>query len=374
VAIPGWDLGAWDQPVLFGLGVVHGIGGELERLGRHRPIVLCSWRRERSEEFRHLAAGLGVTPRVFAGVQPHVPRQVVEAAWDSVRRAEADAVISFGGGSTIDLGKAVAYLASHGAQAFEDGRVAPLLPDPPVLHVALPTTYSGAESTHRLRVAEGQEVRQLVGPGIRPSLVVADPTLAVSLGPRHSVATAFTALGNCLEGSYARSRPPWTQAVAERATREVWRTIPMVERWGDDLEARGGLQAASYAAGVVLDQTGGALLHGLCQALGARTGVAYGVAMTILLPPVIRFNLERGSAGLDPFAAALGAADPEEAAGALESLARELRVPRALREAGVFREDIDPAARWAVERSAEVRRNPRPVSMASAVAVLEAAW
>src|SRR5207247_460325 len=108
--VAGFDLGGWDQRVLFGIDRIHDLGAELERLGRRRPLVVCSWRRRRSEEFRHVAGGLGVTPNVFQGAEEHVPLSVVEAAWRAVTEHEADVVVSFGGGSAIDLGKALAFM------------------------------------------------------------------------------------------------------------------------------------------------------------------------------------------------------------------------------------------------------------------------
>jgi alcohol dehydrogenase class IV len=360
--------------VLFGAGRVHDLRLVLERMGRRRPVVLCSWRRERSAEFRHLAAGLGVTPRAFTGAQPHLPRQVVEAAWETVREAEADVVVSFGGGSTIDLGKAVAFVARHGPQALDEGRFAAVVEEPPVAHVAIPTAYSGAEATARLAFSEGPEPREVVGPGLRPTLVVADPTLTLSLGPRPTAATGFTALGHCLEGLYGEARGESTAGLAERAAGELRLDLPVADRAGSDERARTRLLAASYVAGVVIDRAGGALLQGLCDGLGSRTGIAHGVAAAILLPHVMRFDREDARPAHVRFARAIQADGPEEAPATVEELARALRVPRTLRESGVFRQDLEPVATWAAERSPQARRHPRPVSAEDALAVLEAAW
>ena len=132
--------------------------------------------------------------------------------------------------------------------------------------------------------------------------------------------------------------------------------------------------AAAYASGVVADVAGRGLHAGLCTGLGARTGVAHGLAGAILLPHVIRFDLESDEGGLARFSEAIGAGGPAEGADLVEARATDLGLPRRLREVGVFEQDIEPVAAWVAERSPEARQNPRPVSESDALAILRAAW
>lgn len=380
--LPGFELDTWNQPVLFGVDRIHELGVELERIGRTRPLVLCSWRRRRSEEFRHLAGGLGVTPNVFQGAEEHVPRPVVDAAWRAVGEHDADVVVSFGGGSSIDLGKAVAFIAQHGIESLGNAGIQPVPasesaraePSPALAHVAVPTTYSGAEATRCFFISEGQEKRSHAGPSVRPGLVVADASLTLSLPWKPTGGTGMSALAHCVEGLYSPSRTEWTDSLAAHAARSISRLLPAVSKSPKRVGDRSELLAASYAAGVVSDVAPMSLHQALCNGLGARAGVPHGLAGAILLPHVMRFNLEAAQGGLVVLAEAIGVAGPAEAADAIEALAADLGLPRRLREVGVFEQDLEFVAAWTAERSPEAAHSPRPVSAADALALLRGAW
>jgi maleylacetate reductase len=382
VTIPGFDPEGWDQPVVFGVDRIHDLGAELERLGRRQPLVVCSWRRRRSEEFRHLAGGLGITPNVFQGAEEHLPLTVVEAASRAAREHEADSVVSFGGGSAIDLGKAVAFIAEHGPEAILDEAVAAVTPpmsaraapSPAIAHVAVPTTYSGAEATGCFFVSERQEKRRLAGRGVRPDLVIGDPSLTLTLPWKPTAGTGLTALAHCLEALCSPARTEWTSSVAIRSARSLIGLLPAVSKSPMRVRERAEILGAAYAAGVVSEVAGRGLHHALCTGLGGRTGIAHGFASGILLPGVMRLDHEGAHEGLVAFARTIGEDDPGHAAGAVEAVAADLGLPRRLREAGVFEEDLKPVAAWATERSAEARRDPGSFSLTDALAVLRAAW
>ena len=382
MTIPGFDLGTWEQSVVFGVDRVHDLGAELERLGRKRPLVLCSWRRRRSEEFRHVAGGLGMTPNVFQGAEEHLPRPVIDAAWRAVREHHADALVSFGGGSTIDLGKAVGFVAEHGEGALRNpitptGR--PAKGPPPagsqeLVHVAVPTTYSGAEATGCFFISERQEKRRVAGPRVRPDLVVADPSLTLSLPWKPTGSTGMTALAHCVEGLYSPSRAEWSDSLATSAARSIFRLLPVVSRGPKRVRERGELLCAAYVAGVISEVAKMSLHHALCDGLGARTGIPHGLANGILLPHVMRFNLEAAQVGLARVAEAIGVGGSAEAADAIEALVADLGLPKKLREVGVFEQDLESVATWAAERRPEALYSPKPVSVTEALAVLRAAW
>jgi len=374
LTIPGFDLAGWDQPIRFGIDQAQELGAELERLGRSRPLVLCSWRRRRSEEFRHLAGGLGMTPQIFQGVEQHVPGMVIEAAWETVQEHEADAIISFGGGSTIDLGKSVSFVAQHGLDALDSARELPAGGKEALAHLAVPTTYSGAEATGSFFVSQGQEKRRLRGAGVRPDLVVADPSMTLTLPWKPTAGTGLAAIAHCVEGLCSPSREDWTDSMAIRAAGTLFRLLPAVSASPMRVRERADVLAAAYVSGVVSDVAGTALHGALCNGLGARTGIPHGVAAAILLPHVMRFNLDAAHQGLARFAEAIVARGPAEGADAVEAMTADLGLPRQLREAGVFEEDLEPVAAWAAEESPEVADNPRPVTTEDALGILRAAW
>jgi alcohol dehydrogenase class IV len=130
---------------------------------------------------------------------------------------------------------------------------------------------------------------------------------------------------------------------------------------------------AGYAAGVVSDLVGKALHQTLCLGIGGRTGAPHGVAGAILLPHVMRFNLEAAEEALARFAEAVGERDPAGAADAMDAMAARLGLPQRLREVGVFDQDLEAIAAWTAGRP-ETRQSPRPVSADDLLAILRAAW
>jgi len=332
VPVPGFDLPEDpDRQVLFGPDRVRELADVLRAVGRLRPLVICSWRRRRSEDFAQLAAGLGVTPRSFEGVEANVPAGLVEPTWEVAAAAEADVLVSFGGGSAMDLAKAV---VNRAAEERVD-----------ISHVAVPTTYSGAVATSRFWVSEGQEPTEAAGRP--PDAVVLDPGLTTRLPWKPTAATGAAALAHCWEAITSDDpSAPW----APDALRALLRSLPAaVERPGD-AAARGDLLAASYAAGLARERMPSGLHDLLCHALGARAGVPYGVANAVLLPHSMRAFGPAGVPELDDVAA----------------LIRDLRLPVRLREVGVFEEDLAAVASWSAGRS----RRPQE----DAEVLLRAAW
>ena len=271
-----------------------------------------------------------MTPRVFEGVEAHVPLGVVEAAWGTTAASEADCLISFGGGSAIDLAKAVVH-RSRGAGS-------------PLIHVAVPTTYAGAAAPGRFWTSEGQEPRST--PGFRVDLVVLDPSLTTSLPWKPTASTGMAALAHCWEAAASRDRA----GLVGGPFRAITRSLPATVDSPQDPSARSEMLAASYAAGVLHDTQTTGLHDALCHALGSRAGVPYGVANSALLPHSVR---------------AIGGHDIVTG-DEVERIVRDLGLPRRLREAGVFEEDLGPVATWASAATDE------PIDAAGAL--LRAAW
>jgi maleylacetate reductase len=327
-----------------------------------------------------VAGGLGMTPNVFQGAEEHVPLGVVQAAWRAASEHEADAVVSFGGGSAIDLGKAVAFMGERGPEAIL-GHSPPADPNvggdrwaPQIAHVAVPTTYSGVEASGCMYLSEQQEKRRAAGPGVRPDLVLADPALTLTLPWKGDGGTGMVALAHCLEALCSPSRTEWSDPLARQAARSLFRLLPVVSSTPKRVGKRGEMLGAAYVAGAVSDVAGRGVHHALCTGLGGRTGVAHGTAGAILLPHVLRFLLERENAGLAGFTESIGLDDRADGASAISDLVRDLRLPRKLREVGVFEQDLEPVALWAGQRSYEVQHDPQAFLESDALAILRAAW
>ena len=251
----------------------------------------------------------------------------------------ADGVLALGGGSAIDLGKAVS--ASSGL---------PL--------VSVPTTYSGAEWTTYFGVRDPQRKMKGGGGGAHPTAIVYEPALTLELSAEATVGTAMNALAHCAEALYADGHNPDADEHALEGARLISEWLPRVVVAPTDLVARTELLRGACHAGAALAGSMLALAHAIAQAIGGRYGLPHGTLNGITLAPALRFNAAYAPEAVRRFGEAIGA--PQDAAGRVEELAA-LAGPRRLSELGVPEGDLPGLARVAARRGGNLA-NPRPAS------------
>jgi maleylacetate reductase len=365
-----WIHTGYAQRLHFGDGAIGSVGEVVKELGARHVLLVTTEGRLASEDGQHLVRLLGrALASTFAGVTSHLPTTEVEAAVRQARRDGVDGIVSFGGGSCMDLGKAVVYFTEQ--QAGTPG--ASYADRPALPHVAIPTTYSGAELTpffgmtdERTRTKTGGG-----GPTCAPVAVVYDPRITLSTPPRITAETGLNALAHCVEASYAVVRSPEAEAVALAGAACITDALPAVHDDPDDLAARTRLLEGAAMAGRALQNASMGAHHGLAQLLGGRTGIPHGLANALVLPHVIRFNQPVVPTELARLGASIG--DEADPAGAVQRLMARVGLPSRLRDCGVDEDDLAALAVLA-PRNANVQRNPRPVDEDDARAILEAAW
>ena len=264
--------------------------------------------------------------------------------------AGADGLLAVGGGSAIDLAKAV---------SAETGL--------PV--VSVPTTYSGAEWTDFFGVRDPDRRMRGGGSTAQPAGIVYEPRLMLDLPREQSGGTALNALAHCAEALYVAGRNDEGDRAALEGARLIGEALPAVLEDGHDLQARTTLLEGAQHAGAALASAGLALGHAMAQALGGRLGIPHGAANALCLPPALRFNEPVAAAEIARFGAALGADDP---AARSEELARLAGFER-LRDLGVPEESLGEVAEATVVR-AGARANPRPATAKQVHGLLRAVW
>ena len=306
------------------------------------------------------------------------------------RESGCRAVVGFGGGSALDLAKAVAaLLANPGdpldyAEVIGGGRA---LSAASIPCVAIPTTAgTGSEATRNAVLAsEERRVKvSLRSPTMVPALAVVDPLLCLSLPPRPTADTGMDALTQVIEPYVCVSPNSLVDALCLEAISRIQRSLPQVYRDGADAEARLDLSWASLAGGLALANARLGAVHGLAGPLGGLLPVPHGAACAALLAPTTAANVAalRSRApdhpALDRYArvAALlrrgRSSGPEDAAPALAELAARLDV-RSLREFGLQLTDLD-AVSVAAEAASSMRGNPIRLERAELLGILEAAY
>ncbi len=253
--------------------------------------------------------------------------------------ASADGVLAVGGGSAIDLGKAISAAA-----------------DLPL--VSVPTTYAGAEWTSFFGVRDPQRRMRGGGGGARPTAIVYEPELTLELPAETTVGTAMNALAHCAEALYVQGHNPAADEHALAGARLISDGLPRVVSTPRDLEARTDLLRGACHGGGALAGSMLALAHAMAQAIGGRYGLPHGTLNGICLPPVLRFNVAFAPDAVARFGQAVGAS--QDPAGRVEELAA-LAGPTRLRELGVPEGDLPGLAADAAERGGNLA-NPKPAS------------
>jgi maleylacetate reductase len=244
-----------------------------------------------------------------------------------------DGVVAVGGGSAIDLGKAIS------AQA-----------DVPL--VSVPTTYSGAEWTPYFGIRDPERKMKGGGSGAHLRGAVYEPELTLSLPREETVGTAMNALAHCAEALYVQGHNPKADEHALTGARLIGEWLPRVVAAPQDLDARTKLLEGAMHAGTALGGSMLALGHAMAQALGGRYGLPHGAMNALCLPPALRFNAEVAPEAVQRFKDAVRT-DVEE-------LARLGGFER-LRDFGIPKEDLPEIAAATVQR-AGAKANPRAAS------------
>ena len=272
-----------------------------------------------------------------AGVWREAPSdRIAEAVADA---RGADGVLAVGGGSAIDLGKAIS--AATGL---------PL--------VSVPTTYAGAEWTTYFGVRDPERRMRGGGGGAHPTAIVYEPALTVGLPAETTVGTAMNALAHCAEALYVQGHNPASDEHALAGARLVAEWLPRVVASPQELDARSELLRGACHGGAALAGSMLALAHAMAQAIGGRYGLPHGTLNGICLPPALRFNTPFAPDAVARVGEAVGA--PGDPAGRVESLAA-LAGPTRLRELGVPEGELSGLAGDAAERGGNLA-NPKPAS------------
>ena len=309
--------------------------GVLGRLRIEEPLLVASE--------RWAGANLGVRT---AARWTEVPSDRVAAAAEYA----GDGVIAVGGGSAIDLGKAVSAEAN-------------------VPVVSVPTTYGGAEWTSFYGIRDPERRMRGGGAGARLGGVVYEPELTLSLPRAETVGTALNALAHSAEALYVEGHNAEADEHALAGARLIGEWLPHVVDEPHDLEARTKLLEGAMHSGMALGGSMLALGHAMAQALGGRYGLPHGAMNALALPAALRFNAQVEPEAVRRFGEALGTEDP---AARVEELARLGGFER-LRDFGVPEEELGEIAAATVER-AGAKANPRQASPAEVEELLRSIY
>jgi len=297
--------------IVAGAGRAAELPGLVAGLGSR--VLVCTG----ADPSRHggLLAGLGL-PAVVVTVAAEPTVELARAGVAAAREHGADVVAAVGGGSVIDLAKAVAMLLGNGGDPLDylevigSGRT---ISQPAVPCVAVPTTAgTGAEVTANAVLASPAHglKASLRSPLMIPRVALVDPELTVSCPPRVTAASGLDALTQCLEPFVSVRANPLTDGLAREGLRRAAAGLRAAYADGRDLGARADMAMCSLLGGIALANAKLGAVHGLAGVIGGTTDVPHGVACAALLAPVIEANVralrsgQPGGPALDRYAEA----------------------------------------------------------------------
>ncbi len=311
----------------------------------------------------------------YAAMPPHTPRAAVIAATDATRAAQADLIVTIGGGSITDGAKAVQLCLANDIRSAEamdalravkgaDGQMGPPPVKPPLVRqITVPTTLSAGEFSAISGVTdERTKVKELFRhPGIIPQIVVLDPAVTVHTPEWLWLSTGVRAVDHCVEGICSNEANPFGDAQALKGLALLAHALPRVKSDPGDLDARLDCQIGAWlsmgplATGVPMGAS-----HGIGYILGAAFDVPHGHTSCIMLPAVMRWNKPANAARQALVSAAMGRAG-EDAGDALDRFIAGLGMPRSLSAVGIGPDSFERIATGAMA-TPWVPRNPRPIA------------
>lgn len=336
--------------VLFGKGCTADVPHEVARLGKKAVLVT---------DPGLMATGLvdqvkTVMGSSLAGLYADIPQdsgmEVVDRGATLALSLGADVVVSLGGGSVIDTAKGICIVMTEGG-SLRDFQGMQLLTRPQIPHVVIPTTAgTGSEVTCAAVIMDREQGQKILIYEYynTPRVAVLDPQMTEILPPDLTASTGMDAMTHAVESYVSQQRNPISDGAALHAIRLITRYLPLAVRNGSDLLARGQMQIAALLAGWAFSNALLGLTHAMAHSLGAVCGLPHGLANGILLPHVMRINLEDVPDLMADIGEAMGVGAPglgkmeagERAIDEMEALLKRIGLPTSLKEVGISEESL----------------------------------
>ncbi|HEX4009698.1 MAG TPA: iron-containing alcohol dehydrogenase [Solirubrobacteraceae bacterium] len=360
--------------VIFGVGTLAEVGGAVRRVGGHRPMVVsdpgvlaAGWV---DRALPHLAE-VRVSSRLWHDLTPNPKDFEVEAAFASYTEHGCDTLLAIGGGSCIDVAKAVAVLSGNGGRILDyEGIDRATSPIPPM--VMVPTTGGSGSDVSQFCVvtdtARGLKAT-IGGRALVPEISLTDPELLTTMPPELTAHTGLDALSHAIESCVSEACDFLSKGHAVAAIGALVEYLPQAVQEPLDLGAREAVARASLQAGLAFTNALLGATHAIAHQIGGALDLPHGLLNAILMPHVMRFNAQTHADRYVDVARALGvdtaavgpAAAAEAAIERVEALTRSFAIPSGLRALGVDTADFDRFATNAL-RDAYITTNPRPVT------------
>ena len=375
------------RKIVFGTGSFTKLAEHIQSLKGRRPLIVLD-RNLAAAGFREKVSGVlgqdGLKIRFFDKADPEPKLDLADEGARIALKAKCDLVVGIGGGSAMDLAKAVAAVAGN------QGRAADYLglnrvPGPGLPTIMIPTTAGTGSEVTFTAVFVRPDLKKKEGmnsPYLYPDIALLDPELTLTLPPEPTATTGLDALCHAVESYTSVNASPMTEMLSLEAIRLIAENLRTCVHNGRDLENRERMLLGSLYAGLGLANAGVTAVHSLSYPLGGQYGVPHGLANTILLPHVMSFNLSGNPEKFAVIAEEMGEVIDNlplrEAAWlsveAVKTLIEDCGIYTTLEVLDIPRDAFPALAKVALTVARPLENNPRKLTLDDAVEIYEEAY
>ncbi|MDD2319297.1 MAG: iron-containing alcohol dehydrogenase [Geobacteraceae bacterium] len=337
----------------FGVNAVNQAGGEAKNLGAKKALLITDKVLASTGTINPVVASLkdaGIETVIYDGVNSEPTIAHVQEGFELFQQGHCDILVACGGGSPIDVAKAVRVLATNKG-SVEDYMGFNKINKPGAPFIAIPTTAgTGSEATMVTIITDtSRDVKMLIGsPYLLPSVALVDPMLTLKMPRGLTAATGLDALTHAIEAYVSVKAQPLTDILALSAIRKISTFLPQAWANPENLTARSETMLGALQAGISFSNSSVALVHGMSRPIGANFHVPHGVSNAALLGVVMEFSLMGAPDRYADVAEAMGLKvkglsvmdAAQVGAEKVKDMIQKLQIP-SLSKLGVTREKLD---------------------------------
>ncbi|GGK16863.1 alcohol dehydrogenase [Caldalkalibacillus thermarum] len=373
--------------LIMGVGSVNTVGREAKKLGAHKVLVVTDKVIRKTGILDQVISPLQeeqLLVDIIDDVVAEPPFEILEQIVAKIKTGGFDVLIGVGGGSALDVTKVLSVMLTN-EQNVRDMVGIEKVEKKGVPFILIPTTAgTGSEVTYNAIFTDtrDQVKKGIVSTYLLPDVAIVDPALTLTVPPAVTAATGMDALVHAVESYTAVRANPLTDGIALKAIKLISQSLRKAVFQGSNLKAREEMAMGSLLAGISLGNAGVGAVHALAYPLGGKFKVPHGVANSMLLPYVMKYNVVADLQKFVEIAQAMGeqveglslreAAD--RAVQAMSKLAQDVGIPASIREVGVKREDIPALAEEASKIDRLLNNNPRWLTVREITEIYEAAY
>lgn len=372
--------------IVMGPGSVKTIGAEVKAKGAKRVLIVtdkgvigAGLLKSIEESFK----AAKIKYAIFDKVEPDPRYEIVADCVKMAENARAQMLVGIGGGSPMDITKTAAIMLTNKGPIGAYFGIN-LIPKPGLPTILIPTTAgTGSEVTPIAILSdEGEKLKKgIVSPYLFPAIGILDPELTIGLPPQVTAATGMDALIHAIEAYTSINASTITDMYCIKAIELIYKNIRIAFAKGDNLDARTAMMEGALLAGIAFANAGVTAVHAFAYPIGAEFHIPHGIANTLMLPHVIRFNvlgnLEKFAQLAKPFCLPTEGLDNlaivDKVVAAIDRLADDIRVPRHLADFGVKEKDIPLLADGVMKVTRLLANNPRTLTLDDAKRIYKAA-